>query len=130
MQRTHTRIIAAHEIASFEYCPLVWWHEQFEPWVHAENEELFARLVELEHEQGAAATALPEYRLIEQLLVRRGAFDKEQAPSQEDEEEVEESDEGLAHQQNVQAATRVYTLIMVVLGVVGLLCLGGSLLWH
>ena len=69
------RIFTASEVAEFEYCPLVWWHEQFEPASHADSEELFARLVELEHEHDVQATAIPEYQMIEQLLVKRGAFD-------------------------------------------------------
>ncbi len=79
-QRQHTqskqRLFTASEVAEFEYCPLVWWHEQFEPLAQAGNEELFARLVELEHEHGAQAPALPEYKVVEQLLLRSGAFEE------------------------------------------------------
>src|SRR5258708_12168825 len=76
--QTRQRLFTASEVAEFEYCPLVWWHEQFEPLAQAGNEELFARLVELEHEHGAQAPALPEYRMVEQLLLRRGAFEEGQ----------------------------------------------------
>ncbi len=64
--QSRQRLFTASEVAQFEYCPLVWWHEQFEPLAQAGNEELFARMVELEYEHGAQATALPEYKMIEQ----------------------------------------------------------------
>ncbi len=70
------RIFTASEVAEFEYCPLTWWHQQFEPLAQADMEELFARLVELEHEHGPQAPGLPEYQVGEQLLLRRGAFDE------------------------------------------------------
>src|SRR6266566_8651883 len=70
------RYFTASEVAEFEYCPLVWWHEQFEPLAQADTEELFARMVELEHEHGPQAPALPEYQVGEQLLLRRGAFEE------------------------------------------------------
>src|SRR5436309_13680228 len=81
MQQRHQtlsrhRLFTASEVAQFEYCPLVWWHEQFEPLAQAGNEELFARMVELEYEHGAQAIALPEYQMIEQLLLRRRAFEE------------------------------------------------------
>jgi hypothetical protein len=91
--RAKTRVFTASEVAEFEYCPLAWWHEQFEPWARAESEELFARLVELEHEHGAQAPALPEYRLIEQLLLRQGAFDEGHRQHQEHAEAVEDIEE-------------------------------------
>jgi len=87
-QHQSQRIFTASEVAEFEYCPLVWWHEQFEPLAQADNEELFARLVELEHELGQQATALPEYQTIEQLLVRRGAFETGRQQHFEHAEEV------------------------------------------
>ena len=74
--QSRQRLFTASEVAQFEYCPLVWWHEQFEPLAQSANEELFARMVELEYEHGAQATALPEYQMIEQLLLRRGAFEE------------------------------------------------------
>jgi hypothetical protein len=87
------RIFTASEIAEFEYCPLVWWHQQFEPLAEADTEELFARLVELEHENGTQAPALPEYQMVEQLLVRKGAFDEGRQQHLEHAEEVEEIQE-------------------------------------
>jgi hypothetical protein len=87
------RLFTASEIAEYEYCPLVWWHQQFEPMAEADIEELFARLVELEHENGSEAPALPEYQMIEQLLVRKGAFDEGRQQHLEHAEEVEEIEE-------------------------------------
>src|SRR6266699_2630693 len=40
---------SASEVAEFEYCSLKWWHDRFEPAAQTDTEELFARLVELEH---------------------------------------------------------------------------------
>lgn len=103
-------MFTASEVGEFEYCPLAWWHEQFEDWAQAESDELFARLVELEHEHSAQAPALPEYRLIEQLLLRQGAFERglqqheehaeaiEAAEAVEDiEEEIEEDRRLMTH---------------------------------
>jgi len=85
-----TRTFTASEVAEFEYCALAWWYEQFEPWAQAESEALFARLVELEHEHNAQAPGLPEYRMIEQLLLRRGAFEEGRRQHQEHAEAVED----------------------------------------
>lgn len=87
------RIFTASEVAEYEYCPLVWWHEQFEPLVGADTEELFARLVELEQELGQQATTVPEYQTIEQLLVRRGAFETGRQQHLEHAEQVAELEE-------------------------------------
>src|SRR2546427_10370800 len=87
------RLFTASEVAEFEYCPLVWWHQQYEPLADADTEELFARLVELEHENGSQAPALPEYQMVEQLLVRKGAFDEGRQQHLEHAEEVEEIEE-------------------------------------
>src|SRR6266487_5902669 len=95
-QQSHNkrqRLFTASEVAEFEYCPLVWWHEQFEPLAQVDTEELFARLVELEQENGSEAPALPEYQMIEQLLVRKGAFDEGRQQHLEHAEEVEEIEE-------------------------------------
>ena len=54
-QQQAQRIFTASEVAEFEYCPLTWWHQQFEPLAQADTEELFARLVELEHDHGPQA---------------------------------------------------------------------------
>jgi hypothetical protein len=87
------RLFTASEVAEFEYCPLVWWHQQFEPMAEADTEELFARLVELEHEHDSQAPALPEYQMVEQLLVRKGAFDEGRQQHLEHAEDVEEIEE-------------------------------------
>jgi hypothetical protein len=97
--KTQTRVFTASEVGEFEYCPLAWWHEQFEDWAHAESEELFARLVELEHEHGAQAPALPEYRLIEQLLLRQGAFEQGRQQHREHAEAVEDIEEEIKEDQ-------------------------------
>jgi hypothetical protein len=122
---TKTRVFTASEVAEFEYCPLAWWHEQFEPWAHAESEELFARLVELEHEHGAQAPALPEYRLIEQLLLRQGAFDEGRRQHQEHAEAVEDVAEEIEIRSSRHSAARLRTLTLaaIVLGSLALLLL-------
>src|SRR6266516_228444 len=91
--QSRQRLFTASEVAQFEYCPLVWWHEQFEPLAQADNEELFAHLGELEHEHGAQAPALPEYKTVEQLLLRRGAFDEGRQQHLDHAEDVEEIQE-------------------------------------
>lgn len=84
------RMFTATEVAEYEFCPLVWWYEQYEPLVEADNDELFARMVELEHEYGTEAPALPEYQVVEQLLVRRNAFEQGQQEHQEHADQVAE----------------------------------------
>jgi hypothetical protein len=87
------RLFTASEVAEFEYCPLAWWYERFEPLAQSDTEELFARLVELEHEHGPQAPALPDYQVVEQLLLRKGAFDEGQQQHREHAEAVEEVEE-------------------------------------
>lgn len=131
--RTPARIFTASEVAEFEYCPLTWWHEQFEPWARAESEELFARLVELEHEHGTQAPALPEYRMIEQLLLRRGAFEEGRRQHQEHAEAVEDVEKEVEYaidHGGTPARTRVLTLAAIALGSLALLLLIVALLWH
>lgn len=125
-------MFTASEVAEFEYCPLAWWHEQFEPWAHAEDEELFARLVELEDEHGAQAPGLPEYRLIEGLLLRRGAFDQGQRQHQEHAEAVEDIEEEIALEirPGAQGRGRVLLIAAVALGALALLLLVLALLLH
>lgn len=93
-QSKRQRLYSASEVAEFEYCPLVWWHSQYEPLAQADTEELFARLVELEHDHGSEAPALPEYQVVEQLLVRKGAFDEGLEQHLEHADEVEEVEAG------------------------------------
>jgi len=125
-------MFTASEVAEFEYCPLAWWHEQFEPWAHAEDEELFARLVELEHEHGTQAPGLPEYRLIEGLLLRRGAFDQGKRQHQEHAEAVEDSEEEIEMEirPGAQGRGRVLLIAAGALGGLALLLLVLALLLH
>ena len=90
IQQQEQRYFTASEVAEFEYCPLVWWYEQYEEAAQEDTEDLFARLVELEHEHDTQAPALPEYQMIEQLLVRRGAFEEGRQQHLEHAEEVAE----------------------------------------
>lgn len=112
-------MFTASEVGEFEYCPLAWWHEQFEDWAQAESEELFARLVELEHEHGAQAPALPEYRLIEQLLLRQGAFERGLQQHEEHAEAVEDIEEEIEEDRRLMTHTslrgRALALTIIVL---------------
>ena len=109
------RLFTASEVAEFEYCPLVWWHEQFEPLAQADNEELFAHLVQLEHEHGAQAPALPEYKMVEQLLLRRGAFDEGRQQHLDHAEDVEEIQEEVRRGVKTTGRMRVLAAIAVVM---------------
>ncbi len=109
------RLFTASEVAEFEYCPLVWWHEQYEPLAQAGNEHLFAHLVELEHEHGAQAPALPEYKVVEQLLLRRGAFDEGRQQHLEHAEEVEEIQEEVRRGVKATGRMRAISVIAVVM---------------
>lgn len=115
--QSRDRLFTASEVAEFEYCPLAWWHEQFEPMAQADTEEQFARLVELEHEHGAPAPALPEYQVIEQLLVRKGAFDEGRQQHIEHAEEVEEAQEvpvGMTTTRRMRILVVIITVILVI----------------
>lgn len=92
-QRQSQRVFTASELAQFEYCSLSWWYETFEPLVYDSNEELLARMVEIEDEYGTQATAMPEYQLIEKLLVRRGGFEKGRRQHQDYAEDLNEVEE-------------------------------------
>ncbi len=126
--QTRQRLFTASEVAEFEYCPLVWWHEQFEPLAQAGNEELFARLVELEHEHGAQAPALPEYRMVEQLLLRRGAFEEGQRQHLDHAEDVEEMREEARRGVKATGRMRVITVIAVILVCLALALIVASIL--
>jgi hypothetical protein len=128
--QTRTRMFTASEVADFEYCPLAWWHEQFEPWAQADSEELFARLVELEHEHNTQAPALPEYRMIEQLLLRLGAFEegrrqhREHATGiEENEEDAEELEEEIRQGSQGSTRSRWLAVVAVLLGLLAILML-------
>ncbi|SRR6266702_2065558 len=133
MQQRHQsqpqqRVFTASEVAEFEYCPLVWWHEQFEPLAQADKEELFARLVELEHEQGPQAPALPEYQTVEQLLLRKGAFEEGQQQHLDHAEEVEEVQEERISIATATGNMRRLVLIAVLILVIALVLISVALL--
>ena len=121
------RLFRASEVAEFEYCPLTWWYGQFEPLAQADTEELFARLVELEHEHGSQATALPEYRMVEQLLLRRGAFDEgtqQHLEHAEDVEDVQEEDHKIA---TTSSQMRLLVVTAIVIVFIALLFIAAAL---
>lgn len=122
------RLFTASEIAEFEYCPLVWWHEQFEPLAQMDTEELFARMVELEHEHEQHATTLPEYQVIEQLLLRRGAFDEGQQQHFDHAEQVEEIEEEARITIRTTRKLRIMTIIIVVMLLFALLLIAAAVL--
>ncbi len=113
--QSRQRLFTASEVAEFEYCPLVWWHEQFEPLAQASDEELFARMVELEYEHGAQATALPEYKMVEQLLLRRGAFDEGRQQHLDHAEDVEEIQEEVRRGVKATGRMRIIAAIAIVM---------------
>ena len=118
-QREHSqskqRLFTASEVAQFEYCPLAWWHEQFEPLTQANNEELFAHLVELENEHGVQAINLPEYQMVEQLLLRRGAFEEGRQQHLDHAEEVEEIEEEIRQSEVATGRSRILVVLAIVL---------------
>jgi hypothetical protein len=128
--QSQQRFFTASEVAEFEYCPLTWWHEQFESLARTDTEELFARLVELEHDHSSQAPALPEYRMIEQLLLRRGAFDVGTQQHLEHAEDVEEAQEEARKGVRTTGQTRVLAIIVAVIVVVALLCIGAAFVIH
>jgi len=127
-QTTRQRLFTASEVAEFEYCPLVWWHEQYEPLAQVDTEDLFAHLVELEQEHGAQAPALPEYQMVEQLLLRKGAFDEGQQQHLEHAEEVEEVQEERITTTRITGNLRTLALIAIVVLVLALLLIAAAIL--
>jgi len=113
--QSRQRLFTASEVAEFEYCPLVWWLEQFEPLAQADNDELFARMVELEYEHGAQAPALPEYKMVEQLLLRRGAFDEGRQQHLDHAEDVEEIQEEVRRGVKATGRMRIIAVIAIVM---------------
>ena len=120
----------ASEVAEFEYCPLSWWHDRFEPAAQTGTEELFARLVELEHDHALQAPSLPEYRMIEQLLLRRGAFDTGTEQHREHAEEVEQVQEEARRRVTTTGQMRVLSIMAGVIVVVALLCIAAAIVIH
>lgn len=123
VQHKSQQLFTASEIAEFEYCPLVWWHQQFEPLASADTEELFARLVELEYEHDTQAPSVPEYQMIEQLLVRKGAFEEGQQQHLEHAEEVEKVQEERITTGRTGGKMRTVALIAVALLVLAIVLL-------
>ena len=127
-QTKRQRLFTASEVAEFEYCPLVWWHEQYEPLAQVDTEDLFAHLVELEQEHGAQAPALPEYQMVEQLLLRKGAFEEGQQQHLEHAEEVEEVQEERITTTRITGNLRTLALIAIVVLVLALLLIAAAIL--
>ncbi len=113
--QSRQRLFSASEVAQFEYCPLEWWHAHFEPLTQAGDEELFARMVELEYEHGAQATALPEYQMIEQLLLRRGAFEEGRQQHLDHASEVEEIQKEVHKEVRATGRLRILAVLVIVL---------------
>jgi CRISPR-associated exonuclease Cas4 len=127
-QHQSQQMFTANEVANFEYCPMLWWHEEFEPLARADTEELFARMVEMEHDHGQTATAQPEYQVIEQLLLRRGAFDEGRQGDLDDVEEVSGQEEELIEPVHTGNYMRPLILVALVMLVLALLLIPGSFL--
>ncbi len=81
----------------------------------------------MEHEHGQAATTLPEYQVIEQLLLRRGAFEEERQGNLDDIEEANEREEMIEPVHN-GSYMRTLTLTALVMLVLSLLLILGSFL--
>ena len=116
-QHTSERIFTASEVAEYEYCPLAWWYEQYEPLAQVDNEELFAYMVELEHDHGSQAPALPEYQVMERLLVRRGAFEEGTRQHLEHAEQVADVAE-IEDERVAVHSTNIRFLMFIALGVI------------
>jgi hypothetical protein len=126
--QTKQRLFTASEVAQFEYCPLVWWHEQYGPLAHMDTEDLFARLVELEHEYGQQAVALPEYETIEQLLLRQGAFDEGRRQHEAHAGEVAEIEEEARAGAGRGLASRALVILIALLVVLALVLIAAAIL--
>jgi hypothetical protein len=122
------RLFMASEVAEFEYCPLAWWYEQYEELAQVDSEDLFARLVELEHEHGSQAPAIPEYQLVEQLLLRKGAFDEGREQHLEHAEAVEGLQEERIEMPGTGRAIRALAYAAAVIFVLAALLIAASLI--
>ncbi len=120
-------VFTASEIGEYEYCPLAWWYARYEPHIEIDTEELFAELVEMEQAHGPQAPALPEYQLIEQLLVQRGAFEEgrqqhnlhaQQVAAITDLEEIAEERQGETADAGPLAQIRTIIIILAALAIV------------
>jgi hypothetical protein len=126
MEQPH--IFSASDLAQFEYCPLAWWYEEISEVAQADQEELTRHLEELENEYPSAATALPEYQVIERLIERAELFSlgKEQHAAHEAQPRVAQTDK----KGQVAPVPRAFTLLVsgLILLTLVLLVLG-LLLW-
>lgn len=126
------RKFTASDLAEFEYCPLAWWYEEYEPHTREEDDELFARMVELEHEHGQQATVIPEYQVIEQLLLRRGAFATGRQQHRAHAEEVEQAEKepvvvtGRAAKRTRALITVAVIVLLLALALLALAMLGST----
>ena len=127
-EQPQERVFTASEVAEFEYCSLAWWHDQFESLAHVDTEELFAHMVELEHDHGSEAPALPEYKMVEQLLLRRGAFDEGKEQHLEHAEELEELEEEAQRVPTTTGRMRMLVVILVVIVLIALVLIGAAFL--
>lgn len=114
------RIFTASEVAEYEYCPLTWWYEQYNTFVSTDTEVLFARTVALEHVHGPQATTLPEYQVIGQILLQRGAFEQGEQQHRAHAQAVAEIAEQDAMDSTLYATVRHVVGVLVVLA---LLCM-------
>jgi len=72
-------------------------------------------MVELEYEHGAQAPALPEYKMVEQLLLRRGAFDEGRQQHLDHAEDVEEIQEEVRRGVKATGRMRILAVIAIVM---------------
>jgi cell division protein FtsX len=84
--------------------------------------------VELEQEHGAQAPSLPEYQMVEQLLLRKGAFEEGQQQHLEHAEEVEEVQEERITTARTTGNLRILALIAIVALVLALLLIAAAIL--
>ncbi len=115
------RYFTVSEVAEYNYCQLVWWYEQNEPLVRADNDELYAHLVEIEQEYGAQAPSHPDYQFIEQLLIRNGEFDGKEMvePDEPGGAELEHTDSVYEGTESITVSDDLrYKMRMVVIGLI------------
>jgi hypothetical protein len=123
-------MFSASEVAEYEYCPLVWWYEHFDPAANSDDDLLFAEMVAIENKYGEQAPSLPKYQMLERLLVRRGAFDEGQQQHRKHAEAVEEAEEVARNQLAASAqgvrlrGALVFALVLLLLA---LLMIGAGL---
>ncbi len=115
----------AEEVAEYEYCPLIWWNNRFGSYGFEDNEALFAQMVQLEQEYGADAPIVPEYQMLEQLLLQNGAFDEETHQKATFTEQLDEGDKALASADfPTTGYTRRLLILATVLLVLAAICIG------